>query len=122
VEKLAGRNVLVVEDEPLVALDITTALQDAGAHVVTAHSLADATAVMERIKIEAAVVDIKLGAEDVSPLCRHLSQRDIRFVFYSGYKDPPVGWDAVPVVEKPARPQQIIDAVEMLLRSFNRAA
>ena len=119
---LNGYNVLVVEDEPLVALDLAETLTTAGAHVVTAHAIAEATVAVENIKIDAAVVDIRLGGEDATPLCQHLARRDIRFVFYSGYKEALVGWNAVRVVEKPATREQIIDAVGHLCASHQQAA
>ena len=40
---LVGRSILIVEDEPLIALDLVTAFQQAGAVVFAARSLADAT-------------------------------------------------------------------------------
>jgi DNA-binding NtrC family response regulator len=122
VENLAGCNVLVVEDEALVALDLAQALDGAGAHVSIVHSIAQAAAVVEKIKITAAVVDIKVGGEDVSSLCRDLSQRDIRFVFYSGYGVAPEGWDHVPIVNKPASREEIVDAVGRLCGSHEHAA
>jgi DNA-binding response OmpR family regulator len=114
--------VLVVEDEPLVALDLTEALKDAGAHVVTAHKIADAIAAVDRVKIEAAVVDIRLGGEDCAPLCHHLARRDIRFLFYSGYTIAPNDWGDVPVVPKPASRAQIVEAVGQLFGSRQQAA
>ena len=40
---LFGRSVLIVEDEPLIALDIALEFEKVGAFVLTAHSLAQAT-------------------------------------------------------------------------------
>jgi len=50
VDKLHGCSVLVVEDEPFVALDLAEALKGAGAHVVTAHKVADAVAAVDKIR------------------------------------------------------------------------
>jgi CheY-like chemotaxis protein len=117
-----GCSVLVIEDEPLVALDTTEALRFAGAQVTCAHSVLDARVAVEMSRIDAAVVDIKLGAENVSPLCRLLAERGIPFVFHSGYANAPDGWDHLPIVEKPASHEQIVDAVGRLYRSCTRAA
>ena len=43
-------------------------------------------------------------------------------MFYSGYKNAPVGWDAVRVVEKPASREQIVDAVGQLCSTHLQAA
>ena len=58
---LSGHTILVVEDEPLIALDIANDLQNAGAKVAVAHSLADARNLVERNGMSAAVVDFGLG-------------------------------------------------------------
>ena len=77
---------------------------------------------IETTKIDAAVVDVKLGGEDVSSLCRLLTERTIPFVFHSGYTDAPDGWSHVPIVEKPATREQIVDAVGRLCHSCKQAA
>jgi hypothetical protein len=44
---LAGRSVLIVEDEPLIALDIMAAFEKAGDLALTARTLADAMRLVE---------------------------------------------------------------------------
>ena len=63
-----------------------------------------------------------LGREDASPLCRLLAERATPFVFHSGYMNAPEGWNHVPIVEKPATHEQIVDAVGRLYRSCKQAA
>jgi CheY-like chemotaxis protein len=41
---LTGQTILLVEEQPIVALDLKTALEDAGAKVVTARDAAEALA------------------------------------------------------------------------------
>jgi CheY-like chemotaxis protein len=119
---LNGCSVLVVEDEPLLALDLAEGLTAAGANVVAAHAIADACAAIEKIKISVALLDIRVGAEDVTPLCRLLVERDIRFAFYTGCRDAPEGWGDVPMVVKPASREQIVEAVGLLFGTFKQAA
>ena len=47
---LAGRVILVIEDEPLVALGISDALQDVGAKTMTARTLAAASLLVTTVK------------------------------------------------------------------------
>ena len=47
-QTLAGRSVLIVEDEPLIALDISSAFEKAGAAVLQARTVADATKLVEQ--------------------------------------------------------------------------
>ncbi len=111
---LQGRVVLVVEDEPLVGLDIAAALKSKGAHVLAAHTVAHALTVVDRVKLSAAVLDIKLNGGDCSPVCERLSQRGIPFAFYTGYSNALNGWANAPIITKPALDTQIVDTVAAL--------
>jgi CheY-like chemotaxis protein len=109
--------VLVVEDEPLVGLDLVDMLEAVGAHVVSAKSAGEAISSLDRFQITAAVLDINLGDHDCSAVCEHLWKRDIPFLFYTGYSPTLGDWDNVPVLQKPAVPQEIVEAVERLCGS-----
>jgi DNA-binding NarL/FixJ family response regulator len=61
--ELSGRTILVVEDEPLIALDLKTALEDAGAKVIQAADAASALPLAERRDLSAAIVDFWLGSD-----------------------------------------------------------
>jgi DNA-binding response OmpR family regulator len=65
----------VVEDEPLIALDITTRLEDAGAKVVSASHLEKALGLAECPELAAGVLDFDLGKTDSSPVCWKLVDR-----------------------------------------------
>ena len=54
---LAGHTILIVEDEPFIALDIATACEVAGAAVLTAVSLGAASHFVEWDGLSAAVLD-----------------------------------------------------------------
>ena len=66
---LAGRSILIVEDEPIIALDIVTAFTNAGAVVLAARSLAEASRLVEHDGLSAAIVDFGLGDHDAGALC-----------------------------------------------------
>lgn len=121
-KRLAGHTVLVVEDEPLVSLDVAQLLQECGATVVSASSIGTALARAASPEIAAAVLDINLAGEDCSPVCQHLSERGIPFLFHTGYTDAPVlkQWSAAPVVHKPASGERILEALTCLNYALNR--
>ena len=70
----------------------------------------------------AAVLDINLGDHDCTAVCEQLCKRDIPFLFYTGYSSTLAGWDDVPIVQKPAMPQEIVEAVERLCGSRQQVA
>jgi DNA-binding response OmpR family regulator len=119
---LSGHCILVVEDEPLVSLDIADALTACGAHVVCSPNIAGAVAIVDHQRVSAAILDINLGGEDCSVLCRHLAGRRIPFVFYTGYTLAPDGWADIPMIAKPARPERIVHAAERLCKLQSTAA
>jgi DNA-binding response OmpR family regulator len=113
---------MVVEDEPLVGLDLVDLLRAAGADVVCAKRARDAISYLDCLRITAAVLDINLGDHDCGAVCECLWKRDIPFFFYTGYSATLDGWDMVPVIEKPALPQEIVKAVERLCGSRQQVA
>jgi DNA-binding response OmpR family regulator len=66
---LDGLRVLVVEDDPIIALDVTSSLARAGATVVgPAYTVALALDLIDCSPIEAAVLDYRLEAGTASPI------------------------------------------------------
>jgi DNA-binding response OmpR family regulator len=113
---LAGRSILIVEDEPLIALDLVKAFQQAGAVVLAARSLAEATPLVEHNELSAVVVDFGLGDHDADALCTRLDQRNIPFVLHSGYSHYGPACRNGIVVPKPASPATLIEIVVEFLR------
>ena len=108
---LSGIAILVVEDEPLVALDLRQTLESAGAYVFAATQLAHALQLAGHPDISAAVLDYRLADRDCTPICTLLSERSVPFVFYSGYDDARELWPDAAHVQKPAAGQRVIEAV-----------
>src|SRR5262245_27078279 len=105
---LQGRLVLVVEDEPLVALEVVQSLEAAGARVITARTLATALRCAEDPDLSAAVLDHGLRDTDTSAVCSKLKERNIPFVIYSGYSHIEGDCKEGELVEKPASPQVLV--------------
>jgi len=122
---LAGRSILVVEDEPLIALDIEVALRRAGAKVLSTAYLWVGLHFAEHPGLSAAVLDLRLGLDDCTAICRRLSKLRVPFMFYSGYRGAAAYelWPNAPVLSKPANAERIVEAVVgMLPRAWPRRA
>ncbi|MFN4142942.1 response regulator [Aestuariivirga sp.] len=83
---ILGRSVLLVEDELLVALDIQQVLMAAGLHVLgPAATVAGALALLERARPDAAILDLNLRGELVTPVARRLREINVPFVLATAY-------------------------------------
>lgn len=114
---LAGARILVVEDEFLIALQLQEMLEAEGAGVIgPCSSLSDALEQEARADISAATLDLNLGRELATPVAEALTSRHIPFLFYSVQtRDPALAaWSHVPLVQKPARPEEFIRALAQL--------
>jgi|RhiMethySRZTD1v2_1073278.scaffolds.fasta_scaffold41529_6 DNA-binding response OmpR family regulator len=116
---LSGYSVLIVEDEPLIALDVHAALSTSGASLIAATRLAEARELIRRAEVSAAILDINLDGADCGPLCQALSAQRIPFMFYTGNPAADItrSWPSVPVLNKPAPAELIVERVAKLLRS-----
>lgn len=113
-EALAGRRVLVVEDEYFLADDIARALDRLGAEVVgPVPTLAGALACLDGELIAAAVLDINLRGEMAWPLADALAARGVPFMFATGYDQAtvPAAYRGVPRWEKPFDPESLARAL-----------
>lgn len=112
---LAGRLVMVVEDEYVIARDLAETLEAAGARVAgPVATLHAAQAMLERCPdIAGAVLDVKLHDDMAYPLIPQLRRRSIPFVLATGYdRDalPATLRDAV-LCEKPLEPARVVAAL-----------
>jgi len=112
---LAGRSILVVEDEPLIVMDITQAFEHTGAEVTSTNTLRHALLLAEHDGLSAAILDHALGDGDSSELCARLKERGIPFMIYSGYVTLEGACKGAPQVNKPARDGELVAAMENLL-------
>ena len=115
---LRGRSILVVEDEPLIAMDVERALRDAGANVLSACTLAQAPQLVNRPGLSVAVLDYRLADADCSTISNRLQERRIPFVIYSGCCDIRTVFPNAAVVLKPAALSDLVAAVSDALLSI----
>lgn len=111
---LAGKRVLIVEDEALIALMLEHVLADfACVPVGPCNTLTAALTAVERETFDLALLDINLFGEKVYPVADALTERHIPFLFLSGYGEegiPPGrrGWKVC------AKPFKVKDLAAML--------
>lgn len=112
---LAGLRVLVVEDEPVVAMCLEDILEELGCVTVgPVGRLAEGLALAEHESLDAAILDINLAGERSNDIAEMLRNRGIPFAFASGYGSAPEGFGA-PMIEKPYRTADIGVALAGLL-------
>lgn len=116
---LENQRILVVEDEYLLASDLTNVLQDAGVTVVgPCATLKDAMVCAEQDgKLDAAVLDVNLRGEMVFPLADSLMSRGVPFLFATGYDEGaiPDRFAGAMRLEKPLR----MEALGKVLKSMS---
>ena len=114
---LLDHTVLIVEDEPLIALDLHAALSAEGAGIIAATNTADALQLIRRNEISAAVLDIGLGDRDCTAVCQALLHHRVPFVFYTGNPRADIlrAWPEVLVLIKPTRPREIVACITDLV-------
>jgi DNA-binding response OmpR family regulator len=112
---LHGRSILVVEDEPVIALDLTQAFERVGAQVIMSTTLHDAMVLVEDESLSGAVLDHALKDGDSSPLCERLKERDIPFLIYSGLSKLEGSCAAGEHIAKPQHPDMLVSMLGDLL-------
>ena len=109
-----GRRILVVEDEPLIAVEVASMLVQAGYEVLgPVGSVAQALAIIDRCGCDAAVLDVNLGSETAEPIARRLSRSGITFVTISGYSKEQLPPSLGPAVHL-GKPLNTIDLINSL--------
>jgi CheY-like chemotaxis protein len=115
---LDGLRVLVVEDEPLVAMDIAAVLRRAGAVVLgPAHRLEPALGLAAKEALDGALLDINVAGASVFPVADALAARGVPFMFLTGYEPeilPPAHRDR-PFYRKPYTGARLVRAVAKVL-------
>ena len=101
---LAGKRLLVVEDELLVSMLLEDILGEFGAEIAGPHSrLADGLAAARAERFDGAILDLNLAGQPAEPLADLLLARGVPFVFITGYQRDSIDrrYANVPVLAKP---------------------
>jgi CheY-like chemotaxis protein len=119
---LAGRRLLVVEDDYMIAADLASALEDYGAQVIgPAGSIENALDLLTADNnIDGAVLDINLRGRRAYPVADALRARGLPFIFTTGYDAwaIPDSYAGVARLEKPVNTRALAWLLsEKLMRS-----
>lgn len=83
---LAGRRILIVEDEFLLAMELEAMLEQRGSMVLgPASSVGQALAVLDGEQPEVALLDVNLKGERATPVAAALQERAVPYVLITGY-------------------------------------
>lgn len=101
---MAGRSILIVEDEPLIAMMLEDFIESLG-HVPAgaADNVDDALACIERGGFDLVILDVNLGGSECWPVADALAARRIPFILATGghVSPPPADHADAPTLAKP---------------------
>jgi CheY-like chemotaxis protein len=112
--ELAGLAVLVVEDDYYLANDTQKTLEAAGARVAGPYArVAESLSRLAEGHVDCGVIDVNLGEGPSFTTARALKQRQVPFVFLTGYgrETLPDDFDGVELLEKPVDPRALVQAI-----------
>lgn len=112
------QRILVVEDEPILAITLQDMLEELGYAVVgPAFRIAAAVHLAEDAGIDAAILDVNLGDGDSYGVAARLRERGIPYLFATGYGPEGLkpGHEGTRVLSKPYREDEVGSAVRALL-------
>ena len=114
---LAGRRILIVEDEYFLADDLRQILDEYCAEVLGPTEALKAINDCQRI--DCAVLNVNLGGKSVFPISAALKERNIPFLFATGYGSAqiPAQFNGIPRLEKPFVCAALIATLEAIIRA-----
>ena len=117
-EALQGVKVLVVEDEYLVATLMEDMLASAGCIVAgPIPRLAQALDAASKEACDVAVLDVNLAGERVYPVADILAQRNVPFVFVTGYGVLPGEYANRPRLCKPFKMADLLNTLSDIVKT-----
>src|ERR1700688_3310934 len=114
-QTVAGKRVLVVEDELMIRMLLEGMLTALGHTVVAqAGGIEEALALAKQAEFDVALLDVNLNNEPITPVVEVLVQRGLPFVFASGYgqRGVPEAYRSSPTLQKPFQVDALAQALE----------
>jgi DNA-binding response OmpR family regulator len=118
IDKQERTRILIIEDDPMLALDLEELIVDAGFKLAAiAGKLEKALALIESGGFDAAIVDANLAGVSASPLASEMTARGLPFIVLSGYSSEQLqgAFPGALFLQKPCRPAQIIQALNTIV-------
>ena len=116
--KYSAIRVLIVEDEPFIAMSLEDILIDAGFLIAgVVGKLEKALALIESSSCDVAIVDANLAGISSSPAAIALVARQLPFIVMSGYSPEQMHseFSGGTFLQKPCRPELLIQTLQSLL-------
>lgn len=113
-----SRSILIVEDEPLIAMMLEDFILSLGHEVSgSCDSVASALREVESGRFDLAILDVNLKGESVWPVATALREKGTPFVLATGgHVDPPPSeFRQVPMIEKPYTIDRVTPVIEAAL-------
>jgi PAS domain S-box-containing protein len=113
-----GKRILVIEDEPLISMDLEVMLESEGCVVVgPAMNFETAKSLIGTEQFDAALLDVNLAGHSVDELAAALTQKACPFAFVTGYGRSalPLGFRDALVLSKPFVKGRLIATIGVLL-------
>jgi DNA-binding NtrC family response regulator len=117
--------ILVVEDEPFIALNLALAIEDAGGVVIgPAGSVKEALALLQSTPVAAAILDVNVADGDITPVLKILVGLGTPLIVQTGVGLPdgfPTPDPPIVVRIKPCVAEQLVVQLEALISSHSKA-
>jgi len=116
--------ILILEDEPLIAMLLRDWLDDLGCEAVgPAHDVTDALMLIERDTPDAAILDISLAAENCYPVADVLGARGVPFAFATGRagSEIPPQHAGAPLILKPFVFERVSEVITKILNAVDHS-
>ena len=108
------RCILIVEDEPLIAMMLEDFIESLGHEVRgPCERVTEALAMVEADGFHLAILDVNLKGENVWPVASRLREKKVPFILATGghVDPPPAEFSTVPVIEKPYTIDRVSPAI-----------
>ncbi len=115
----AHNRILIVEDEPLIAMELELLVEELGCKPVgPAQDLQSAQALLADGQFDAAILDIVIGRDTSFAIADELSRQGRPWIFTTGYADETldIRYPAVPVVTKPCPSGQLSALIAQMVQ------
>ena len=112
---VAGKRVLVVEDELMIRMLLQDMLTDLGYTLAgEAGRIDEALELAKEGEFDIAILDVNLDGRPISPVVEVLIERGLPFVFATGYglRGVPEPYRQIPTLQKPFQVEALAEAIE----------
>ena len=124
-QPLSGKKIFIVEDEVMIVVMLEDMLDELGCQVAgVAAKPTDALAMIGQAPIDAAILDLNLNGHDSYAIADALKERDIPFLFSTGYTAVMVDdrFRDRPFLQKPFRQEDLETVLATLLNGKDATA